>query len=188
MEPLGSGDDPPIDPTGAASRMRRPRPELIATLCWLAATAAAAGAVAWFGPGPTGLAIATVAAVAALCTGLVISARARRLEARKCEAIALAVGSDNTTIEGSGARLVQRLDRANAFKTAFAEASRPALLGGPDGRIVAASEGFLALEPELDEGASLDSLFGPEFLETGQLMLGGMPFLAQVQTLPGGRA
>ena len=156
--------------------------------CWLAACAVAAGAIAWWGPGPTGLSLAILAAVTALVTNFILL---RRQEARlnaKHAALADAVGSDNPTVEGIVASLTLRLDRANAFKSAFVEASRPALLGGPDGRIISASEGFLALEPEFDEGANIDSLFGPEFLETGQMMLGGVPYVAQVQTLAGGRA
>jgi methyl-accepting chemotaxis protein len=168
--------------------MWRPRPELIANLCWLAAVAAAAGAVAWYGPGLAGLTLAVLAAFTALLASSYHGHRERKRERDKLEMIARAVGSDAATVEGIVGGLTQRLDRANAFKSAFIEASRPALLGGPDGKIISASEGFLALEPEFDEGANLDSLFGPEFLETGQLLVGGMPFVAQVQTLAGGRA
>lgn len=168
--------------------MRRPRPELVANLCWIAALAVAAGAIAWRGPDATGIGIAAIAGCAALVVSLYVMHRGRERERWKLEMIAGAVGSDATTVEGIVASLTQRLERANAFKAAFIEASRPTLLGGPDGKVIAASEGFLALEPEFDEGASLDSLFGPEFIETGLILLGGVPYVPQVQTLAGGRA
>lgn len=168
--------------------MRRPSPEFIAALCWLAAIAAAVTGVALRGPGKAGIGIAAIAAGVALTVSVLLGWRRRRREQRKHAAIAQAVGADSATIEGIVASLTLRLERAHAFKSGFVEASRPALLGGPDGRIIGVSEGLLAIEPELGEGASLDALFGPEFLETGQLMLGGVPFVAQVQTLAGGRA
>lgn len=168
--------------------MRRPSPELIKAICWLAAVATAAAAIALRGPGEIGIGISIIAAALALGVSVLLNWRKRAVERRKLEVIAQAVGADSGTIEGIVGTLSQRLERANAFRSAFVEASRPALLGGADGHIVAASEGFLALAPEFDEGANLDSLFGPEFLETGQLMLGGMPFVAQVQTLAAGRA
>jgi len=168
--------------------MRSPRPALIANLCWLAAVAAAAGGIAWRGPARIGIGIAVIAAGIALAVNLYLGHRDRKRQQVKLEMLSLAVGAESATVEGIVAGLTRRLDRANAFKAAFIEASRPALLGGPDGKIISASEGFLALEPEFDEGANLDSLFGPEFLETGQLLVGGIPFVAQVQTLAGGRA
>lgn len=180
-------DDRPIGPQGL-TRMRRPSAELIASLAWLAAVAAAAFAIAWRGPGKTGFGIAAIAAAVALAINIGLLLRRRQRERQKLAAMAEALGAESATLEGIVGSLTQRLERANAFKSAFVEASRPAILGGPDGKIIAASEGYLAFEPDLAEGASLDSLFGPEFLESGQMTLGGMPFVAQVQTLPGGRA
>ena len=168
--------------------MWRPRPELIANLCWLAAIAAAGGAIGWYGPGQAGIALAVIAAGVALGISVNLTMSDRKRERERLERLAEAAGSDSATVESIVAGLTLRLDRAGAFKAAFIEASRPALLGGPDGKIISASEGFRALEPEVDEGANLDTLFGPEFLETGQMMLGGVPYVAQVQTLAGGRA
>src|SRR5690606_13835002 len=117
INPLGLRDVPP---TGHGVRLRvRPSPDLIGTLCWLSAVAVAAGAVALFGPGKTGLGSAALAGGGALGVNYLLARRARLREQRKLERIAAAVGADNATTEGIVASLSQRLERANAFRSAF---------------------------------------------------------------------
>ena len=83
------------------------------------------------------------------------------------QAAALPMDGELLTINAILRTLAQRLERTSHFKAAFAELDRPALIASEDGKILAVSRGLRALEPEVDEGGTIDVLFGPGFAQGG---------------------
>ena len=154
--------------------MRRTRLALYLSLIWIAAAIAVAAAIALLGLTPPGIGCASVflllGLAAALRVGVVAEAQFAARLGQLGKAVGLA-GSESQSVEAIVGNLVGRLDRAHQFKAAFAGMERPAVLLSPQGDIIGASEGLLALQPGAVEGATADALFGDGFLDGG----GGMP-------------
>jgi len=150
--------------------MRRTRVALLASLCWLGASAAACAGISVFGPETPGLAIAGIALLLGFGASLLIGHGADRRFGEKLGALGKAVGigtGEEMTVEAIIARLCGRLERANQFKAAFSGLRQPALLLSREGEILGASQGLLAIEPRAIEGQTADVLFGEGYLQGG---------------------
>lgn len=150
--------------------MRRTRVALLASLCWLCALAVAWAGFSIFGLEPIGYALAGLSAAAAFGGGFLMGHRADTQFEEKLGALGKAVGigaGERMSVEAIIAKLCARLERANQFKSAFALLSQPALLLSPGGEILGASQGLLAVEPQAEEGQTLDVLFGAGYLQAG---------------------
>jgi methyl-accepting chemotaxis protein len=145
--------------------MRRTRVALLVDLVWLAAFAAS-GLVLWrFGMGWVAISVAVLLALAAICGGMLIAARAEKTVQRSLAELGHAVGAaggqdleDGVSVEAIVANLAGRLERATQFKAAFAGLAQPALVVSADGEILGASRGLTLLEPRAVEGESISVL------------------------------
>lgn len=169
---------------------------LIVACGWLVAAVIAILAVALAGAGPVALAVAGLALLSAGALTLVVAARAERRFRERLgklgHAVGLPPGEEPRTIEALVQGLCLRLDRANQFKVALAGLRQPVALYGNDGRIIGASHGLAAIEPELDEGAGIERVLGEGYVHGGAaaeslVMLGGRRFVAEQRALSGGR-
>lgn len=151
--------------------MSRTRLALLINLCWLAGVAAAAAALLVFGPGLVGFGISTVSLVAAFVASLLLGGAVERTHRGKLEVLGQAVGvtraGEGVSVEAIVKNLCARLERANQFKVAFNGLRQPVLLLSPEGEIMGASQGIVALEPRAIEGQSIDIVFGSGFLDQG---------------------
>lgn len=72
---------------------------------------------------------------------------------------------ETARIELVVASLVQRIERANQFKTAFSQLKQPVILASEGGEIVGVSQGMLALQFDAIEGQ--DVVFGDGYVAGG---------------------
>ena len=178
--------------------MRSTRLALLCSLAWLGAAGAAGAAVALAGTGTPGLVLAGAALLAGFGVSLAIGHMADRQSAARLGALGRAVGigeGEATSLEAIVARLCGRLERAHQFKAAFSALQHPALLLSPDGEILGASHGLVAIVPRALEGQTADVLFGEGYLEGGGgiaeqalVAAGGRRFDARRMEAGGGRA
>lgn len=151
--------------------MSRTRLALLVNLCWLAAVAAAVGTLFALGPGLQGIAIAAFAVVLGFAASVWLGSSIERSHRRKLEVLGQAVGvtqaADGVSVEAIVKNLCARLERANQFKIAFTGLKQPALLLSPEGEILGASQGAVAIEPRAVEGQPIDVVFGHGFLQRG---------------------
>lgn len=177
--------------------MRRTRVALFASLCWLCAFMLAGAALSIFGPGLVGYAVAGFGAAAALGGSFLLGRGADTQFEEKLGALGKAVGigaGERMSVEAIIAKLCARLERANQFKSAFIGLKQPVLLLSHDGEILGASQGLLAVEPQAEEGQTLDALFGAGYLhagggvaEEGLVTAGKQRFEARRRDAGGGR-
>ena len=179
--------------------MRRTRVALIANFIWLAALAAAGMAFWTFGANWLSGVLATTAMIGAFAANLAIAGRIEHGVEVKLAQLGHAVGAAGTrdvrngmSIEAIVANLAGRLERASQFKAAFSGLDRPALVAAPDGEIIGATRGLLALEPAAIEGANIEVLFGESYAAGGMrdeelIMLGAYRFTARQRNAGAGR-
>jgi methyl-accepting chemotaxis protein len=123
-----------------------------------------------FSFGPIGYAFVTLGAAAAFGASFLVGRGADTQFEKKLGALGKAVGigaGERMSVEAIIARLCARLERANQFKSAFTGLRQPVLLLSHDGEILGASQGLLAVEPQAEEGQTLDALFGVGYLQAG---------------------
>ena len=151
--------------------MSRTRLALLVNLCWLAALAAAAGALFILGFTLPGIAIAAFATALGFGLGIWIGAAVEGAHRNKLEVLGQAVGvthaGEGVSVEAIVKNLCGRLERANQFKIAFNGLKQPALLLSAEGEILGASQGVVALEPRAVEGQSIDVVLGRGYLQAG---------------------
>ena len=172
---------------------------MVTAALWLAALVVAGLAIATLGTGPAGLAAALASLVLGLGAGLVLAGQRDRREQETLVSVALAAGltertSEPLTIAGVVARLAGRLEKAHHFRSAIAALHQPALVVDETGTIVAVSAGTTALAPAAVEGATLDAVFGPGYLNAGggaadeaMTVLGGRRFAVRRMPLAANR-
>lgn len=172
---------------------------LIATGFWLGAAALGGALLPLLGNGPAWLAslagLMLTALVGTLATAIHRDRQANAVLASVALAAGLSERSDEPlNIAGIVARLGKRLEKAHHFKSAIAAMHQPAVVVDDKGTILAASSGASALVTGVAEGATLDVLFGPGYLDAGggaaeeaMVMLGGGRFTVTRQPIATGR-
>ena len=171
---------------------------IIATL-WLGAMALIGMVMAALGTSAAGQGTTAGLILAALAATLFIAAQRDRHDNAMLASVALAVGlSDQAeealTIADIVARLGKRLEKAHHFKGAITAMRQPAVVVDDQGLILAASAGAAALVRGAAEGATLDVLFGPGYLDAGggapeetMVMLGSGRFTVRRRTVAANR-
>tara|TARA_R110002124_G_scaffold133942_11_gene296544 strand:+ start:10288 stop:11805 length:1518 start_codon:yes stop_codon:yes gene_type:complete len=149
---------------------------LIAAGFWLGAGVLALGFAEAVGPGLQQALLVSALMVLALGCTLAVAVQLDRRAARGMAAITVAAGLGDGTAEilSMGEivrRLGKRLERAHQFKTAVSAIQQAVVLIDEHGQIMAASAGVTRLVRGAVEGATLDVLFGPGYLQAG----GGAP-------------
>ncbi|WP_332701548.1 methyl-accepting chemotaxis protein [Devosia sp.] len=172
---------------------------LIAAGPWLGAVALAAGLLPSLGTGPIWLASVAGLMLLALASVLLLAIRHDRQDNRTLAALAMAAGlcdrsGEMLTIDGIVGRLGKRLEKAHHFKGAIAALQQPAVVVDDHGVILAASLGVGRVAKGAVEGATLDALFGPGYLNAGggapeetMVMLGGSRFIVRRHPIATGR-
>jgi methyl-accepting chemotaxis protein len=152
--------------------MRPTRLALYTCLAFLATLVLIAGVVFWLGY--TLMALCAAGAMALVTCGgsYALARRVEREDAVKIATLARAVNvspkpGETARIELVVASLVQRIERANQFKTAFSQLKQPVILASEGGEIVGVSQGMLALQPDAIEGQTLDVVFGDGYVAGG---------------------
>jgi methyl-accepting chemotaxis protein len=147
--------------------MRHTQLALISGGIWLIAVAGAALSVA-LGHAAYAIAVALTLALLAAAGLTLLGRAADKADQASLSGIARNVGlADARSFAAVVAGLTQRADAATCFKAAFRALQRPVVLFSASGDILAASEGLLAIDRALDEGATIEGLFGPGFLAAG---------------------
>ena len=172
---------------------------LIIAGLWLAALAMVGVFTNLLGIGPTGQGSVVGLVLATLAATLLIAARRDRQERTALASVALAARlcerpDETLTIASIVARLGKRLERAHHFKGAISTMQQPALVVDEQGSILAASTGAAELVTGAVEGATLDVLFGPGYLDAGggaaeeaMVTLGSRRFNVQRRPVAAGR-
>ena len=131
---------------------------------------------AWIGvalAGPNSPALIIIGTVWALLSifFLLLVRKADRSARRTLDELGVAIGCENSFgaddikyTKSIIASLCVRLERAAAYKAAFNALETPALLVDKEGEIIAASAGFLSLNPAATPLSVLSSLFGDDFV------------------------
>jgi len=171
---------------------------LAATALWTVSGAVAGGLLLAIGPGPAWFAAMGSMAGLAIAGSLLGGLLADRRDEARLAAVAQAAGlcdrpGENLSIAGIVERLGRRLERAHHFRAALSAMDAPLLVIDEHGTILAASLGIERLAPEAREGATLDGLFGPGYLQGGGgapqealVLLKGQRLVAYRRPLPSG--
>lgn len=179
--------------------MRPTRLALITCLAFLTALVFIAGVVFWLGYTLLALSVSGGAVLLACGGSVGLARRIERADAAKIATLARAVNvvpkpGEAARIELVVASLVQRIERANQFKTAFGQLRQPVILASDGGEIVGVSQGMLSLKPEAVEGQSLDIVFGEGYVAAGGgpaeeslATFGGQRFEVRRRASAGGR-
>ncbi|KRA44787.1 methyl-accepting chemotaxis protein [Devosia sp. Root635] len=172
---------------------------LIIAALWLGTMALSGVLTATLGTSPAGQGSVAGLVLAALAATLFIATSLDRRDRNNLASIALAAGlgdrpDEALTIADIVARLGRRLERAHHCKSAITAMQQPALVVDDDGVILAASAGATALVKGAREGATLDALFGPGYLDTGggapeetMITAGGRRFTVRRRPIASGR-
>ncbi len=172
---------------------------LIIAGLWLATMALAGVLTNLLGTGPAGQGSVVGLLLVALAGTLFIATHQDRRERAMLASVALAAGlcerpEETLTIANIVARLGKRLEKAHHFKGAIAVMQQPALVVDEQGLILAASAGATRLVKGAEEGATLDALFGPGYLDAGggaaeeaMVTLGGRRFTVRRRPVAAGR-
>ncbi|KQX35796.1 hypothetical protein ASD04_13575 [Devosia sp. Root436] len=149
---------------------------LVIAALWLGTMALSGVVTLTLGASPAGQGSVAGLVLVALAATLFIATRLDRRDRDMLASVALAAGlgdrpDEVLTIAGIVMRLGKRLERAHHSKIAIAALQQPALVVDDEGVILVASAGATALVRGAEEGATLDVLFGPGYLDTG----GGAP-------------
>lgn len=180
--------------------MRRMKLALVCSLCALVVLAIAASGFMLLGPTMEALAVAGGAWLMGTLFLVLIGWRADRKVRRDLEQIGLAMGCSPEKGQGEVAfvkKLVAamclRLERAQLFKTGFANMNVPALIADEHGDVQFVSQGLASLAPDAAPGAQLSQLFGKEHSwrtveeMPHRVTLDGRPYDVGVATLGEGR-
>jgi len=172
---------------------------LIIAGLWLGTMALAGVLTNLLGTGPAGQGSIAGLVLMALAGTLFIATRHDRRDRAMLASVALAAGlcdrpDEGLTIAGVVARLGKRLEKAHHFKSAIAALQQPAVVVDDQGLILAASTGVSALVKGAADGATLDALFGPGYLDAGggaaeeaMVTLGGGRFMVRRRSIAAGR-
>lgn len=172
---------------------------LIIAGLWLATMALAGVLTNLLGTGPAGQGSVVGLLLVALAGTLFIATHQDRRERATLASVALAAGlcdrpEETLTIANIVARLGKRLEKAHHFKGAISAMQQPALVVDEHGLILAASTGATMLVKGAEEGATLDALFGPGYLDAGggaaeeaMVMLGSRRFTVRRRPIVAGR-
>ena len=166
---------------------------------WLATMALAGVLTNLLGTGPAGQGSVVGLVLLAVAGTLFVATHLDRQERTTLASVALAAGlserpEEALTIANIVARLGKRLEKAHHFKGAIAALQQPAVVVDEQGVILAASTGATELVKGAAEGATLDALFGPGYLDSGggaaeeaMVMLGGSRFTVRRRPISAGR-
>lgn len=191
--------DPLPDDLPAGHAMPNLQLALIGAGLWLAALVLAGAMLMLLPPTVPVLAGAGGLMLAAFLGTMLIAVRRDRQHRALLASVALAAGlserpDEQLSVVGIVARLGKRLEKAHHFKSAIALLRQPALVVDDKGLILAASAGATRLVTGVGEGASLDILFGPGYLDAGggapeetMVMLGSGRFTVARRPLANGR-
>ena len=159
---------------------------LIIAAVWLGAAALACALVLLMPMGPVQLGVVAGLLVVAIAVTLGLAIWLDRRANRMLVEVALAAGlsqraDEVLTISDIVGRLGKRLERAHHFKSAIGHVHQPVIVVDEGGVILAASAGMGQLAAGVVEGATVDVLFGPGYLDAG----GGVP--EETMAMLGGR-
>lgn len=172
---------------------------LAASGLWTLAAAAAGGMLVASGPGPTGMVwvgtFVGLAAAGSIAIGFVQDRKEAALLAAMSQAAGLSDRPGEVlTMQGLVHRLGRRLEKAHHFRAAIGMLAVPVLVVDARGTIIAVSAGMERLTAAARDGATLDGLFGPGYLDAGGgvpeealVLLDGKRFLVMRRALPSGR-
>lgn len=151
--------------------MRLVRLVFLTSAAWIVAVGAAAALFLYV---PQWVALVSLIPVAGAAAGAsyLLAYWLDARDAQRLRVLAEAAGAgpghgEHLSVETIVAGLARRLERASAAKQGFMALQRPALVATAGGEILAASQGLRQLQTKLEEGQSIDLIFGEGFMQAG---------------------